>query len=110
MIIKVTREHITDGTPDDGESCMVALAIRDQVSEAYDIFVDGKEVKLTLGDATLVKPLPDFVQEHIRVFDNECEIPIYDEDTEETGDYERDTNIIPEFEFELPLEAPPCSG
>lgn len=108
MIIKVTREHITDGTPDDGESCMVALAIRDQVSEAYDIFVDGREVKLTSGGVTLVEPLPDFVQEHIRVFDNECEIPI--DEVDDDIEYERDTSSIPEFEFELPLEALLCSG
>ncbi len=107
MIIKVTREHIEEGTPEDGDSCMVALAIKEQVPgvDEYSVHVDGDNAKFTVGERDYHFSLPEDVRDHIYTFDNGCEILIDDEDGELIGEYERDTSIIPEFEFELPLEA-----
>lgn len=106
--VKVTREHISTGTPEEGDSCMVALAIQEIPGvDKQSVFVDGDTAKYEIDGHTFDVELPKFVREHIRTFDCDCYVCIEEDEEGYEIDHERDTSIIPEFEFELPVARDP---
>lgn len=72
ILVEVTEDHIENGTPDDCETCMVALAIKPYLKRNQDFCIDGTHLLLTTENKDNPKliPLPVEVQFFINKFDS----------------------------------------
>lgn len=107
MKVAVTKKHIKDGTPEDGNECAVALAIQDALKAQgirnADIEVGSEEISVSFT-MTPNKATTGFIE----AFDTTEEPSPSDYDGEDSKEYKADKKEydktrakVKPFEFEL---------
>lgn len=70
--VKVTQKHIANGEPHDGDSCPIALALKQQGFRGVDVNYDS--ATFMDGDFTVYLTLPKVAQKFVSSFDEEEEV------------------------------------